>query len=92
MRFDYLMSAPLLPYHGLFFLSLDIAYLFLVGSSLYISCCSAVSSDFGVLVRAGGLKVLLLHHFVSNPCYISVSDGKPKMKIQAENLKFFFLL
>ena len=39
---------------------------FLVGSSLFLIGCSAISCNFGVLVRGGKLKVLLLHHLVSS--------------------------
>ena len=39
---------------------------FLVGSSLFFTdACSAVSCDFGVLVRGGELRVFLLHRLVS---------------------------
>ena len=43
---------------------------FLVGYNLFfffISGCSAVSFDYGVLTRGGKLKILLLSHLVSNP-------------------------
>ena len=48
---------------------------FLIGSSLFIDGCSAVSCDFGVLVRGDELKFLLLCHVISNPpCF----GGKKK--------------
>ena len=37
MGFDYIVSAPLLPSRGFFFMSLDVEYLFLVDSSLFLS-------------------------------------------------------
>ena len=54
--------------HCCFFLmSLDVEYLFGRFQSFLLMVCSAVSCDFGVLVRGGELKVLLLHHLVSHP-------------------------
>ena len=39
----------------------------LIGSSLFTDGCSAVSCDFGVLVRGDELKFLLLYHVISSP-------------------------
>ena len=56
MRFDYIMSTPLLPScFGYFFMSLDVEY-----PVFFISGCSAVSCDLGGFVRGGELMVLLL--------------------------------
>ena len=56
MEFDYIMTSPLLPSHcGVFFMSLDVEYLGTV-FSLFIDGCSAVSCDFGVLVRRSKLE------------------------------------
>ena len=46
-------------------MSLNIEYLLLLDSSLFFGGHSAVSCDFGVLVRGGELKALLLCHLVS---------------------------
>ena len=61
MGFDYIVSVPLLPSHGFFFMSLNLTPppLFWVDSSLPVGY-SAVSCDFGMLVKGGELKVLLL--------------------------------
>ena len=48
-------------------MSLAVEYLFLVGSSLSYCDCSAISCDFGVLMRVGEFKVLILCHLVSLP-------------------------
>lgn len=56
MRFDYIMSTPLLPScFGYFFMSLDVEC-----PVFFINACSAVSCDFGGLVSGGELMVLPL--------------------------------
>lgn len=44
-------------------MSLAVENLFWWVPVFFISSCPLVSSDFGILVRGGKLKVLLLHHF-----------------------------
>lgn len=69
MRFDYIMSA-LLSFCGFFFRPLDIENLFFffgAFQSFFIDGYSAVRYDFGVLMKRGELRVLLLCHLVSNP-------------------------
>ena len=61
MGFDYIVSDLLLPPHcGFFFISLDVEYIFWYVPIFFIDGSSAVSCDFGVLVRGGELKVILL--------------------------------
>lgn len=61
--------------YGIWFLSwLYCSYHFIVTSSLslkvppfFVNDCLAVSCDFNVSIRIG--KLMLLHHFVSKPCW-----------------------
>ena len=66
MRFDYIAIAPLLPSHRDFFFVFGCRISFLVGSSLFVDGCSAVSCDFGVFVRGGQmLTVLIFIHYTN---------------------------
>ena len=56
MGFDYITNVPLLLSCCGFFLVFGCRISCLVGSSLFVDGCSAVSCDFGVFVRGGELK------------------------------------
>ena len=55
MGFDCIMKAPIIPSHCCFFV-FGYRISFLVGPSLFVHGCSAVSFDFGVFMREGELK------------------------------------
>lgn len=50
MGFDHIVSVPLLPFHGFFFMALNLTP-FWVDSVFFIDGCSAVTCDFGMLVK-----------------------------------------
>ena len=66
MGFDYIKSVPLLSSCG-FFLVFGCKVSFWQVPVFFTDDCSAVSSDFGVFMRQGELKILLLCHLTSHP-------------------------
>ena len=61
---------PSYPSHcGSLFMSLIVEGLFWLVPILFTDGCSAVSCDFGVIVRRVELRVLLLHHLGHSPIF-----------------------